>query len=91
MKRPVSDFPIMKNPCATCPFRESKKGVWQNIELANTVIERNLFNSQQICHHPRIKDDKETHRCRGYFNYAEVIYQRLGFDTKALLKNSYES
>lgn len=46
----VCNLPVMKSRCKTCPFKENNKRIWQNVELANTVIARNLFNSQQICH-----------------------------------------
>lgn len=84
---PVYKKPIMKKCCATCPFKKIN-GKMQNIELATDVIQRNLFNGQQTCHHPRISGQKETHRCRGYFDYAEVIYQRIGLDTEKLFLNS---
>lgn len=48
----VSDLPVMKACCKTCPFKEVD-GKWQNMELANTVISRTLFKAQQIYHHPR--------------------------------------
>lgn len=83
----VSDKPIMPKCCATCPFKKNEDGQWQNPELANTVIQRNLFNSQQICHHPRIKGKEETHRCRGYYDYAFEIYDRMGLEPEKNLKN----
>lgn len=46
-KKPVSELPVMKAHCKTCPFKPDSKGVWQNTELANTVCSRNLFKSQR--------------------------------------------
>lgn len=90
---PVHNMPVMAKCCASCPFKENERGVWSNMELANTVIQRNLLKSQQICHHPRIKGKEETHRCRGYYDYAFTIYQRLGLDPEKhfLNKPDYEN
>ncbi len=82
----VSELPIMKSTCKTCPFKTKENGSWQNTELALVVIERNLFNSQQICHHPQLENKKPTHRCKGYYDYAFVIYERLGMNPKENLK-----
>lgn len=84
--KPVSEMPVMKACCKTCPFRLDDNGRYQDTELANTVISRNLFQSQQICHHPRIKGGKETHRCKGYYDYAFEIYDRMGLEPAKNLK-----
>lgn len=80
--------PLMKKPCATCPFKKDRNEIFQNIELASAVISRNLFKSQQVCHHPKITGKEETHRCRGYFDYSEEIYSRIGLDTNKLFVNT---
>lgn len=83
----VHEMPVMARCCNTCPFKENARGVWQDMELANAVIERNLLKSQQVCHHPRIKGKEETHRCRGYYDYAFAIYERMGLEPEKHLLN----
>lgn len=83
----VSDKPIMGKCCKTCPFKKTESGAFQNTELACKVIERNFLKSQQICHHPRTVGKKETHRCRGYYDYAFEIYQRMGLEPEKHLEN----
>lgn len=80
MDKPVSTMPIMEACCKTCPFKLNADGRYQNPELVARVVDRNLFQSQQICHHPRTVDKPETHRCRGYYDYAFVIYERMGLN-----------
>lgn len=77
MKALVSDLPVMKATCRTCPFKKDKKGRWRDTELANKVIQRTLFNAQQICHHTH---PKESFRCKGSYDYNKEIYLRLGFE-----------
>lgn len=72
MKGKVSDLPIMKVPCSTCPFK-LVGGKYQNMELANAVTERTLFKAQQTCH---TVDD--TQRCRGSYDFNKTIYDRMG-------------
>ena len=81
----VSELPIMKSTCKTCPFKTQENGALQNTELATKVIERNLFNSQQICHGTEGENRKANNRCKGY-DYAFVIYERLGMNPKENLK-----
>ena len=84
----VSELPVMAKHCKTCPFKCNNEGEWQNINLASTVIQRNLFKSQQICHGSEGKNRKATHRCKGYFDYAFDIYENLGMDPgKNLINN----
>ena len=80
MKRPVCELPVMKGHCKTCPFRPNDKGHYTDAELANTVIERNLFKSQQICHGTEGKNRKAKNRCKGYYDFALEIYKRLKLD-----------
>ena len=84
----VSKKDIMVKCCKTCPFKKDENGVWRDGRLANEVIQRNLFKSQQICHHPRTQGKEETHRCRGYYDYAFAIYSRLGLQPEKHLENS---
>lgn len=84
----VSELPVMAKHCKTCPFKCNDEGEWQDINLASTVIQRNLFQSQQICHGSEGKNRKATHRCKGYFDYAFDIYENLGMDPgKNLINN----
>ena len=72
-KKPVSELPVMKSHCKTCPFK-LVDGKYQDTELANKVIERTLFKAQQICHH---NAPKQTHRCKGAYDHNLEIYKRL--------------
>lgn len=72
----VCELPIMTKCCKTCPFKLSGYKM-QDTELANKVIQRNLFKSQQICHSTEGKNRKPNNRCRGYYDYAYTIYERL--------------
>ena len=79
----AGDLPIMKKHCKSCPFKTNDFGVWQNVELANTVISRTLFKAQQICHGTEGENRKPTHRCKGAFDYNDEIYKKvlgIGFE-----------
>lgn len=78
MPKPVSKLPVMGACCKTCPFKKDARGVFQDVELANKVIARTLFNSQQICHGTEGKNRKPNNRCKGSFDYNKEIYSRLG-------------
>lgn len=80
MLKNVSELPVMKVCCKTCPFNLNNKNHWQDIELASKVIERNLFKSQQICHGTEGKNRKPNNRCKGYYDYSFEIYQKLGLE-----------
>lgn len=87
MSKSVSEYPLMKECCKSCPFKENERGLMQNVELANTVIERNLFQSQQMCHSTRkTLEGKDTHRCIGYYRYSFEIYKRMGLEPEQNLK-----
>lgn len=77
---PVCELPVMKSHCKTCPFKPNEKGIWQNVELAQKVIERTLFNSQQICHGTEGENRKPNNRCKGAFEHNLEIYKRLNMD-----------
>lgn len=70
----------MKAHCKTCPFRPDKErpNQFADMKLASKVIERTLFQSQQICHTTESKNRKANNRCRGAFNYCNEIYERMG-------------
>jgi hypothetical protein len=75
----ASTLPVMKGYCKTCPFKPDENGRWQNVELANAVIARNLFKSHQICHGTEGKDRKPNNRCKGSYGHNMTIYERMGF------------
>lgn len=77
---PVSELPVMAACCKTCPFRENEEGHWQNPSLAAAVISRNLFRSQQICHGTEGPNREPHNRCKGHFDHAFRIYQRIGLE-----------
>lgn len=74
---PVCELPVMLAHCKRCPFKPNENGIWQDAELANRVIERTLFNSQQICHGSETKNRKANNRCKGAFDHNFEIYKRL--------------
>lgn len=73
----VCELPVMKASCKTCPFRKLENGRWQDTELANTVINRTLFKSQQICHGTEGPNREARNRCRGAFDHNKEIYDRI--------------
>ena len=87
MERPVHELDVMKSCCKTCPFKKNKEGEWQNPELAATVIQRNLFQSQQICHGTEGKNREPNNRCKGYYDYSFDIYQKMGLEPEKHMLN----
>ena len=77
MKKKLSELPVMKSHCKTCPFKPTEKGHWQNVELANVVVGRTLFKGQQICHGTEGKNRKAKNRCKGSYDYNKEIYARM--------------
>lgn len=73
----VSQLPVMKRHCKTCPFRPNENGLWCNPELANEVIARTLFKASQICHGTEGKNREPNHKCKGAYDHNMVIYRRL--------------
>jgi hypothetical protein len=72
-KRNTRGWSVMKSKCASCPF-----GANGDPELAANVLNRTLFQSSQICHHPRLHGKRETHLCRGQRDEQLVLLQRMG-------------
>ena len=70
--RNVKNWPVMKSLCASCLFQ--KNGDTQ----LRASIEARVFSNSQICHHPVLKGNKETHLCRGSRDYQLEILYRLG-------------
>lgn len=73
----VSSLPVMRACCKTCPFKKNEKNQFQDSELANTVIERNMFKGQQICHGTEGKNREANNRCKGYYDYSIDMYKRI--------------
>lgn len=80
MKKPVSELPVMKAHCTTCPFKPDANGIWQDTKLANEVVARTLFKGQQICHGTEGKRRKANNRCKGAFDHNIEIYKRMNLD-----------
>jgi hypothetical protein len=72
----ICELPVMKVHCNTCPFRKVD-GKWQNVELANQVIQLTLFKGQQICHGTEGKNREPHNRCKGAYDHNYEIYKRL--------------
>jgi len=69
----VSNFPVMKKTCPSCPFGE---GNWS--EVTDMVKGRCITKASQICHHPRLHNKRESHLCRGARDFQITIFHRLG-------------
>ena len=48
-------------------------------EGAANVLDRTLFQSSQICHHPVLHGKKETHLCRGQRDEQLELLFRMGW------------
>jgi hypothetical protein len=77
--KPVSELPLMKKSCKTCPFKVMPDGSLFDAQTADIVIKKTLFSSQQICHSTEGKRRKPKNRCVGSWNYNYQIYKRMGF------------
>lgn len=75
---PVSDLPVMKSCCKTCPFKKDENGIELDSKLASEVTARTLFQAQQICHGTEGKSRKANNRCKGSYDANMVIYERMG-------------
>lgn len=75
----IKGWEVRPTQCESCPFLEREDGRgWQNIELASLVITRNLNGfTEQICHHPRLQGEPETHRCKGFAEWKAACTRRL--------------
>ncbi len=83
---PVSELPVMKQCCKACPFRKNADGHWQNVALASEVLSRTLFQGQQICHGTEGDKREANNRCKGAYDEAFTIYQRMGLEPEKHLK-----
>lgn len=72
--RNVRNMPVMKESCATCPFRDTG---WQ--ELRTKIIKRILTEASQTCHSTgSVKGKRDTHLCRGARDAQLQFFFRLG-------------
>lgn len=77
----------MKQCCKTCPFKRNKDGHWQHSKLASEVLSRTLFQAQQICHGTEGNHREPKNRCKGAYDEAFTLYQRLGWEPEKHLKS----
>lgn len=77
-QKPVSDLPVMKSCCKTCPFKKNERGIEQDMKLASEVTSRTLFKAQQICHGTEGKNREPRNRCFGSYENNKTIYERMG-------------
>lgn len=73
-RRNTKGWSVMPAKCKTCPFGENG-----DKRLAAAVLDRTLFQSSQICHHPVLNGKKETHLCRGQRDEQLAILHRMGW------------
>lgn len=85
----VSDLPVMKSCCKTCPFKEVD-GRQQDPELAAAVVERTLFKAQKVCHGTEGENRKARNRCKGSHDYNVTLYKRLGMEPEKHMNNYIE-
>jgi hypothetical protein len=62
----------MPSHCKTCPF-----GPNGDLILKSRLMAK-LLETNQLCHQPRFKGQRETHLCRGSRDYQLEMYTRLG-------------
>lgn len=72
-RRNIRGWPVMPAQCASCPFNEGG-----DMRLRNAVMSRTMFTASQICHHPAIHGQKETHLCRGARDQQLTLLYRMG-------------
>ena len=86
MEKDICELPVMKERCKSCPFKEDEYGRWLDPELAQKVIDRTLFKSQQICHGTEGVNREAKNRCKGAYDYCYTVYERLGWEPDKNLK-----
>ena len=79
MAKDISNFPVMKGICPTCPFKRDEAGVEKCQEIADMVRVRCMTSASQICHHPRLHGKNENSLCRGARDYQLQMFYRIGF------------
>ena len=73
----VRELPVMAVFCKSCPFKPDNKGHPQNRQLADEITARTLFQDEQICHKDFYKKGVEQFRCKGSFDFNQIIYDRI--------------
>jgi hypothetical protein len=76
--RDISNWPVMRAQCSTCPFRCDAKGRHADPQLVARIQAQALSEASQLCHHPSLSGKPETHLCRGARNFQLTIFFRLG-------------
>ena len=74
----IADYPVMRAPCATCPFRADRRGRHPDPKLVEKILGRTLSQASQICHHPTLSGKEQTHLCRGARDFQIAMFHRLG-------------
>lgn len=74
----VKNWPVMQAQCPTCPFRTDARGRHADPELVGRIQTQILTEASQICHHPSLSGQRETHLCRGARDFQLMIFHRLG-------------
>ena len=69
----ITRYPVIAKRCKSCPFREGG-----DLKTRERVMVRCMTEASQICHHPSLFGEKETHLCRGARDYQKQIFHRMG-------------
>lgn len=75
--RDCRGWPVMAKQCSTCVFKTDENGRYIYKDLAKRV-ENRLLTVSQICHHPALKGQKQTHLCRGTRDRQITLMHRMG-------------
>ena len=71
-------YEVMPKKCKSCPFNTDKNGRHPCPRLVSEIQRRILTEASQICHHPVIYSQPETHLCRGARDFQLEMFYRLG-------------
>ncbi|MGH8001983.1 MAG: hypothetical protein ACREPR_21780 [Brasilonema sp.] len=74
----IVNLPVMKAKCKTCPFHTDEHGRHLDPHLVSIIQADIISKASQLCHHPRLIGEKETHICRGARDFQIEIFYRLG-------------
>jgi len=74
MPQDITNFPVMQKKCSSCPFKENEYGKYNCPELVERIQKDVLQEASQICHHPRLSNNEQTHLCRGARNFQLQIF-----------------
>ena len=74
----ISNLPVMKKQCMTCPFRTDERGRHLDERLVAKIQMCVLTESSHICHHHKLVNRPESHLCRGARDYQLEIFYRMG-------------